>query len=67
MANLCKGICDRYNILHSNSKGSPYKIGLFWCALCRKYYESQNIFISLRNRKLCLCCKTPVRSKTKWK
>jgi len=67
MNTSCKNICNRYNTLHSNNQGSGYHLGLSWCSMCSKWFEEQNIFISPGNRKLCPCCKTPVRTKPKYK
>ena len=64
---LCNDVCRRYKANHSNNSGSPYEKGLSRCCVCRCYFEPGSLFISPGKKKLCPCCKTPVRSKAKWK
>jgi len=67
MNGQCKGICKRYSESHCNTKGSGYQKGLNYCSFCKEHYSPENIFISPGGRKLCPCCKTPVRTKPKYK
>ncbi|PBO84888.1 MAG: hypothetical protein COA77_07305 [Thaumarchaeota archaeon] len=69
MAQVCKGLCERYKKELITSKlrqaattltgNLRYGAGQKWCTICSQFFFTDNI--------LCSCCKTRLRSKTRSK